>query len=377
MNDDKEKKVKKTASVRRPKFADEKYLGPEPSVSVESTDSEMGNAYTWFNYFYSADDAIKFTTSYLKSIKHDNETIKKIARIKPHSFEAWIGWNCRLLAQGSTLPGGVWQHTLDRIGQVTEGMGEDTGETVANTVNVISIQDRVNRKASDLIGELEEQLDVFFKAGVIQFDVKKWSLEKDIKPAIAKRIAAHFRPQFQEITEALTGKDEELVEAYAHWKKPILKIMAVFLKRIVDHMTELDAAQVAVRKPRKKKVKPVSQQVAKMKYLDESKELNVKSINPCDIVGASQLWVFNVKTRKLSVYNAAGNSGLAVKGTSIIGYDETSSVTKTLRKPLEVLHRVLNEGKVGLRKVMTVIKTKETIANGRINTETVLVRVVK
>lgn len=374
---DKEKKVKKTATVRRPKFTDEKYLGPEPTVNVESTEVDLGHAYTWFNYFYSSDDAIKFTTSYLKSIKYDNDTIKKISRIKPHEYTNWIGWNCRLLGQGSTLPGDLWQRTLDRIRQSTEGMGEETGEETPSPTNVVSIQDRINRKASDLIGELEEQMDVFFKAGVIQFDVKKWSLEKAIKPQIAKKIAAHFQPQFQEITEALTGKDEELVEAYAHWKKPILKIMAVFLKRIIDHMTELDAAQVAVRKPRKKKVKPVSQQVAKMKYLDENKELNIKSANPCDIVGASQLWVFNVKTRKLSVYNAAGNSGLAVKGTSIIGFDQTASTTKTVRKPLEVLHRVLNEGKVGLRKVMSVIKTKESAANGRINADTVLVRVVK
>lgn len=377
-----ETKVKKaTNAVRRPKFADEKYLGSEPTVNVETTDCQMSNVYSWFNYFYSSEDALSFTIAYLKSIKHDKETIRKLSSIKSHSFSNWVGWNCRLLSQGSTLPEGLWEKTVNQIEafarSVVSDVGGDSGESPAFAPKVISIQERVNAKSSELIGELEEHMDVFFKEGVVQFDVKKWSIDKAIKPQIAKRIADHFRPHYTEIADAVLGKDAELVEAYRNWRKPVLKIMAVFVKRIVDHMTELESAAVAVRKPRKKKIVPVSKQVEKMKYQEESKEFNLTSVNPCSIVGASQLWVFNTKTRTLSVYNAVGTSGLAVKGTSLLGYDETSSVSKKIRKPLEILHRLLNESKVGLRKIMSLVKTKESAANGRINADTVLVKVVK
>jgi hypothetical protein len=154
--------------------------------------------------------------------------------------------------------------------------------------------------------------------------------------------------------------------------------MAMFIKRIIDHMTELESAAIAVRKPRKKKVKPVSDIVSKLKYMESHDKL--KSVNPTEIVGASQVWVFNTKTRNLSVYNAVGNSGLTVRGSTIIGYDETSSITKKLRANSMDLPVNLNTGQIGkvaLRSVMSSIRTKENKANGRINADTILLKVMK
>jgi len=363
----------------RPKFADEKYLGSEPTVTEDSTQAELAVAYNWFNYFYTSDDAKSFTISYLKSINYDKEIVRRISLIKSVELHS-IGWNCRLLHTGSTLPDGVWENIEQRIkdlaGTVLDvSETEESGEK--NQVPVISIQDRISAKASDLIAELEEELDVFYKEGVIQFDVKKWSLEKAIKPPVAKRITDHFRPQYEEITEALKGEDPDLVEAYSKWRKPVLKIMALFIKKILDHLDETSAAQVSIRKPRKKKEKPAHVLVSKLKYKVEDKDLNIKSVQPKDIIHAQQLWVYNTKYRNLSVYNALGNSGLSVRGTTIIGYDQDTSITKKLRKPEQVIPQVLNEGKVGLRKIMSVIKTTETKANGRCNEETILLRVVK
>jgi hypothetical protein len=231
---------------------------------------------------------------------------------------------------------------------------------------------------TDLIGELEEQLDVFFQEGVVQFDVKKWSLEKGIKPQIAARIAEHFRPQYEEITEAQTGKDPDLVEAYKGWRKPVLKIMGLFIKRIIDHMDEVEVAGKAVRKPRKKKVKPPHVLVAKMNYCREHEDCpNVTSIEPKTIIGASQLWVFNVKTRNLSVYHAVDRDGLSVRGSTITGFDEAVSITKKLRKPELIIPQVLNSAKVPLRSIMKDLTTTEQKATGRINVDTILLRVLK
>lgn len=364
----------KTAAVRRPKFADEKYMGSEPSVDENASQVELAKAYTWFNYFYGSEDAKNFTISYLKSIKYNKDTIRKLSKVNAINLHN-IGWNSRLLHNGSTLPDGVWDRCITRIEQLVADVSDDTEQVTEQVAKVISIQDRIHNKAAELIGELDEQLDVFFQEGVIQFDVKKWSLEKGIKPQIAKRIADKFRPQFAEITEALEGKDPELVEAYKGWRKPVLKIMAIFIKRIVDHMTELESAGLAVRKPRKKKVKPASVLVAKLNYCKSADTLT--SVEPKEIIGASQLWVYNTKTRNLSVYNAVGNSGLSVRGTTITGFDAETSITKKLRKPESVIKPLLEGGKIYLRKVMDNITTTEQKATGRINTDTILLRAVK
>ena len=361
----------------RPKFADEKYLGSEPTVTEDSTQAELAVAYNWFNYFYNSDDAKSFTISYLKSINYDKEIIRKISNVKSVELHS-MGWNCRLLHTGSSLPDGIWDSIEQRIKDLAEEVLEDAeGEEDQPQTKVVSIQDRIANRASELIGELEGELDVFYKEGVIQFDVKKWALEKAIKPPVAKRITDHFRPQYEEITEAIKGEDPDLVEGYKKWRKPVLKIMALFIKRILDHLDETSAAHVSIRKPRKKKEKPAHVLVSKLKYKVEDKDLNITSIQPKDIIHAQQLWVYNTKYRNLSVYNALGNSGLSVRGTTIIGYDQDTSTTKKLRKPEQVIPVVLNEGKVGLRKIMSGIKTTETKANGRMNEETIILRVVK
>lgn len=369
--------MRKSATVRRPKFADEKYLGPEPTVTEDATQGDLARAYTWFNYFYGSEDAKNFTISYLKYIKYDKDSITKLSKVNAIDLHN-IGWNCRLLHNGSNLPDAVWDRCYSRIQQLVANVTDDTEQVTEQVTKVISIQDRINSKASDLIGELEEQLDVFFQEGVIQFDVKKWSLEKGIKPQIAKRIAEHFRPQYEEITEAQEGKDPDLVEAYKKWRKPVLKIMGLFIKKIIDHMIEVESAGNAVRKPRKKKIKPASVLVSKMSYCRSHMNFpDIHSIDPKEIIGASQLWVFNLKTRNLSVYNAVGNSGLSVRGSTLTGFDETTSITKKLRKPEAVIKPLLEGGKIYLRKVMDNITTTEQKATGRINTDMLLLRVVK
>ena len=373
---DKENKVKKSA-VKRPKFADEKYMGAEPSVTALSSEVDMAHAYNWFNYFYTSEDAKNFTISYLKSIQYDKHVLSRLSHVKAIDLHN-IGWNCRLLATGSTLPEGIWENIETRIQSLVEQVVEpsETAEDQPQT-KVVSIQDRINHRASDLIAELEEQLDVFYKEGVVQFDVKKWTLEKGIKPQIAERIIQHFNPQYAEITEALEGKDPELVEAYAGWRVPVLKVMAVFIKKIIDHLESSAEAGKALRKPRKKKVKPPHVLVAKMKYRPDWADLSITSIDPKGIINASQLWVVNAKTRNLSVYHAVDGEGLSVRGSTITGFDPATSITKKLRKPRDILPQVLNEGKVGLRSIMKNLTTTETQANGRINADTVLVRVLK
>jgi hypothetical protein len=99
------------------------------------------------------------------------------------------------------------------------------------------------------------------------------------------------------------------------------------------------------------------------------------SINPVDIIGAEELWVYNAKTRKLGKYVAIEHGELSVKGGSIQFFDENLSIQKTLRKPVEQLAEFKKAGKVQLRKFLDDIKTTEIKLNGRINEETVLLKV--
>ncbi len=129
------------------------------------------------------------------------------------------------------------------------------------------------------------------------------------------------------------------------------------------------------RKPRAKKVVPADKIVAKLKYKKTDEPLKLVSINPADILGSKELWIYNTKTRKLGKYVAADFNELGVKGASITGFSEANSIQKTLRKPVEQLKEFKAAGKVALRKFLEDIKATDTKLNGRLNEETILLKV--
>ena len=240
---------------------------------------------------------------------------------------------------------------------------------------VISIQERIANRANDLIADLEVLLDAYYRDGS-QFKMSDWIIRNNVKPQVAQRIAAYYKPLYSEAFDALNGKDEDLKEGYSHYKKSQLKAYVEFLRSIVS-CAETTATTVKARKPRKKKEKPVSAIVAKLKFKEKDDEYKIVSVDPKQIVGCNQLWVFNTKYRTVAVYNAMGPAGLNVKGSTLIGYDEKTSIVKKLRKPPEQLKKLMEGGKIILRKYMDDIKCKPKEANGRINNDTILLRVIK
>ena len=116
---------------------------------------------------------------------------------------------------------------------------------------------------------------------------------------------------------------------------------------------------------------------AKLKYKEKDEAFKIVSVRATDIIGANQLWVFNTKNKALIMYNAMGPAGLNIKGSSVTGFDEKTSMSKTLRKPENHLPKVADGGKVVLRRLLEGIKSKSKPANGRINAEMVLVRIIK
>ncbi len=140
----------------------------------------------------------------------------------------------------------------------------------------------------------------------------------------------------------------------------------------------------ATRKTRKRKPKSAEKLVEKLKYCKVDNKNSLASIKPVDIIYSNELWVFNVKTRKIGKYVASNIdpqgqqrecSGLSVKGTTIIGFSEKESIQKTLRKPDEKIKEFKEAGKVKLRTFLEDINAVDIKLNGRINTDTILLKV--
>jgi hypothetical protein len=240
----------------------------------------------------------------------------------------------------------------------------------------ISIQDRTAAKSDAIIGEIEGLVDDFgIHGNAKKMAVYQWLVDNDVKSIHANRIVDHFRKRSEEVSKVAEGKDKELKEAYLNYDTARLLNLLQCYTNIIKDAQRLAQQTKQARKPRKKKPVSFEKKVSKIKYLVRDDKLKLQSIDPVRIPGSQQLWVYNTKTRKLGVYNALDASGLDVKGSTIKNYGTDSSISKTLRKPEKILPVVVDGGKVALRKVLDGINAKAVKLTGRLNKDTLLLRI--
>jgi hypothetical protein len=254
----------------------------------------------------------------------------------------------------------------------------DTEKTVS--APVISIQDRMKEAAARMVEDIEDALENF-RSDPEAFDPKQFKVlnllkGKQAKAAHSRIIKGFYEFELAELEElASGGADEQLKEGYSHLPRKHVKKLIEFYKEIESACDMLAQEQKVNRKPRAKKAQPKEKVVAKIKYLKTHEPLKLVSINPTDIIGAKELWIYNVKTRKLGKYVSAEYQELGVKGASIINFDENRSTQKTLRKPEEKIKEFKAAGKVQLRKFLEDINSVESKMNGRLNEQTILLKV--
>jgi hypothetical protein len=243
-----------------------------------------------------------------------------------------------------------------------------------------SIQERTRDAALLMTEEIETAYEAF-QTDPEAFDPKAFKMlnllkGKGAKAAHARIIRDFYAGDLAELNELASGEgDEQLKEGYKHRTRKQIKNFIAFLQEIESACNMLMQEAKVNKKPRKTKAVSKDKLVAKLKFKKTDEPLKLVSVNPADIVGAQELWVFNSKTRKLGKYVAEEFKELGVKGTTITGFSEMKSVQKTLRKPVEQLAAFKSAGKVALRKFLEDINAVDTKMNGRLNEETILLKV--
>ena len=350
----------------------------EPVVSQENYVSSLSTAFNWYNQEKDKKDARAYLKDYITHhfTKNDVRVFDKTPDAKISTTYAWIS---RMVLNGSlTLrePDFIkFSNYLQSILDTSDRPAEEQEEEVQKVFRP-SVRDNMKEKVNEYLGELEKALDDFFtqdKELNLYNDLKSRSIPQPYVPFIdqwVKKIASEYIGVYE-------TTDKDIKEGYSNISKRKLTQVIKLISTWQEDVERYGHFKKANRKPRAKKVKPVGVQIAKLKYKREDPELGIKSVIPTEIVGASQVWVYNTKYKKLAVYRSESTSGIQVKGTTLQNYDPDLCEQKALRKPKETLKEVLSAGKVQLRRIITELTTKDSPVNGRINEECIIVRVLK
>lgn len=360
------KKVKKPRTSRSEAYLiNRKYMGDEPEFLGAMTEGEMTIAYNWYNTMADKSDIKEYTETWLKNQNRLTE-LKKFRAVP----DEWVNHTCgaiaRLINRGYDVPATSKKFLEERIAYTLTKAKVQTN----NSIPKASVQDRMRERQNDIIGDIEELID-----NGETFSLYEWLKAKEIPAVYCPSIVSHYSPCLGELIEALEGKDPQLKEAYGHMTKKQLRERIDFFNKLIEDAERYGNVTKKTRAPRKPRAISVEKKLKNLKYQKEDNTFKIASINPEKLIGCQELWTFNTKNKVLTVFRAIDRGGLQVKGTSIINYDEATSISKrTGRKPEEYVKKVQEAGKVTLRKLMDELKGDIPLAY-RINENTILLKI--
>lgn len=347
----------------------------EPRIDYTETTnyvSDVSRAFNWYNQEKDKKDARHYLRSYV-----GKENSKVIDRVPDSMILGTYGWIARMISNGSKFK----EQDLNNLNAYVANLISYKPEVEIvieekPAVERPTVRDYLEDKVKEYLGELEGVIDD------ILFNDATFDLSKDLK---ARQIPAQYCPYISEWVKRKAGefigvyesKDKEFTQAYENFPR---RKITQFIKTLSTWLQDIESYsqfKKANRKPRAKKIKPAGTQISKLKFKKEDANYKLRSINPVDIVGASQVWIFNTKYKKLSVYRTDSRDGIQVKGTTLQNYDPEQCEQKTIRKPEELLKKVMDGGKIVLRRILSDVKSANTAVNGRINEDCILLRAIR
>jgi hypothetical protein len=368
-----------------PKSADTKYTGGEPEWRLqpesESRASALIAAFTWYNYHYDKKTVKELVIDWL--IRNDrSRDAKDFVRVPESTIRNQTGWLCRMNIMGLDLnehellavDTAITEH-LRTVRAIREVVKAAEPDAVARP----NIQDRLRDKMVEAAGEIEGMYDDMIVAGAkMSADFKPLLVLRgmNVAPQMVGEIAQHWKSRLEELEEVIRGKDAQLVEGYGQFGKLQVKNLVKFAEQVIADCGSYVQIKKVERKPRKKKPVSAEKLTARFKYLREFAELKLQSEPVTRLVNAQEAWLYETKKRKLIYVVADTHAGsFTVKGSSLIGFDPTNSVQKTLRKPAEQIKALLQGGVAQHRKYFKDIRATEIKFNGRGSENLILLKI--
>ena len=371
-----------------PKNPDTKYMGEEPLFVLqpepESRTSALTYSFSWYNWFYGKKDAKELLCQFLE-LNNRTQEAKIMRKVADNEFINTYGWLARMQLRGLELHEHEQSQFENEISRLLKAFHKpEVKESITSTnkteveVSRPNIQDILRDKARDAAGELESVFDDFILTGKASAKTMDVVARFNVMPQHIGLITDVWKRKQAEFTELQAGLDKQLNEGYSYLTKIQVRNILKYIEQVITDLNAYISVKKASKAPRQRKAVPVEKQVAKLKYLktfkDVANKLDLVSISPVKLHGASEAWVYDTAKRKLHHYVADDYSKtFTIKGNTILGFDSGKSEIKTLRKPGEQIKEVMGS-KPAARKYFDSIKAVATTPNGRFNENMIILK---
>lgn len=339
---------------------------------------KIGHAFNWYAYTQNMKQAEKWVEDALTASKHRLELHTQLSKSEIPVPQT-IAWLLRMHMLGLVLTWSEKKSIAKAFKKVLGSVNKSKKIQIDDLdVEKVTIQDRINAKLKITFGELDAAFDDFLNSDQKVKSAAMSIFARTTPPGNRmKDIIAYAEKYTKEINFAITGVPP-YDDAYAAYGKRTLKAILNWWNEVITAANGYGVIKRKDRKPRKKK--PVSQEkvVSRLKYLRAFPELKLTSLPATEILRSSEVWVYNVRTRKIGLFITDQNaSSLDVKGTRIININPVLSVQKTLRKPEKQLKEFMALGKPAAKLWFKKIKSTEIKLKEALNKDSILMKAFK
>lgn len=365
-------------------ISESKYLGTEP-VWVDGYEpvnyqAEFGNALNWYSYIVEAKDCRAFLTDWFKSDKDKLKTLSKIPdKLIPRTYANTARIAMRGFPVSDEHKSRIWEKVEETANKRIKLEEEDAAaEPVVKIAKVLPLAP--NFIVSDVDDEIENLIIGEDTKTMGQILMPYRLTDKHYLDCIAK--IEPMLAEFSELVEVrrlpkgqLTDMQTQLLESYEHLSG--MKIVKDIVKLLESYINDLKKSHVSkqVAKVRKKKPKDKTKLVRNLKFLANDTELDITSVDPINLLNCGEVWTYDTKTRKISRFYSPVSGSITVKGAALVGFDETMSTSRLLRKPEVQVKEFSATAKKDLTKWYSAIKSKPAPVRARLTATTLILKV--
>jgi len=350
-----------------------KYLGEEPEWDTMPDDDTRKvaviDAFNWYAYFYPTIEDYK--NNVLSLIARDefpyavsDDDVDGILKHLPR-LPIRVGKYGRMVESGWVLS----DEELNTIGTDISELIDYAREELANAPVMTPIVPRkIVSPTSKMLAELDALEDAWMDGNKMSFDFEsRLGVTKETKSNLADIIGPWAKNRLIDL------EDDWIADAFPFGVAERNRRIKV-LRGILDGVEASLAPKV--RKPRRKKVVTPEMQAKGFVCQADDPETGVKSIKPVKIIGATRAFLYNAKTRQLTELVAEDGQSFSGKGMEILNVNKSKSRTTRLRKPIDMLAVVCNNGIRKIHAEWKCLTTKDTFANPRLNRTTIVLKVL-
>lgn len=284
-------KTKKSAP-RTSAMLDEKYTGEEPVWDTERAtamddatfENHMRRSFFYYNYFYNQKDFKKYVIEWMKNPEYrfTAEDVKTFSRSPDRAIEMTACSLVKAHRQGMPFRGRQVEYIKECIAKAITSTVDEIEEVLVEEkprAYVPTIQDRLNEKTSETIGELEGHYDAFISDPKYQFKPYDYFVANNVPQSQLTKYELVYQARFDELKIAFEKTDEQLQEGYSHYKSADFKRMFAFIDQILNDIIQYRGLKKATKKVRAPKSVSKEKVVSKLKYAKEDKVLRLSLIH--------------------------------------------------------------------------------------------------